>query len=144
MSLFLFNCRLIESARVQLFSCRGEVEKNCRSGAAFFHGPQIVLQSRNPFTDPALSSPDTFAAQTGQVTNDVGNTVIVPKDGESFTDTMKRAAAHGKTVTQDQINKELATAPKKAATVLAAAPAIGAGGAAALAVPGEVVDFAMK
>ncbi len=52
MSLFLFNCRLIESARVQLFSCRGEVEKNCRSGAAFFHGPQIVLQSLKKLRGP--------------------------------------------------------------------------------------------
>jgi hypothetical protein len=81
---------------------------------------------------------------SGQVTNDVGNTVIVPKDGESFADTMKRAAAYGKTVTQDQINKEMATAPKKAATVLAAAPAIGFGGAASLAIPGEIADVAMK
>ena len=72
------------------------------------------------------------------MTNDVGNTVIVPKDGESFADTMARAAAHGKTVTQDQINREMATAPKKVATVVGAAPVIGAGGTALLAAPGEV------
>ena len=64
--------------------------------------------------------------------------MIVPKDGESFADTMKRAAAYGKTVTQDQINKEMATAPGKVATTLAAAPAIGFGGAASLAAPGEI------
>ena len=58
------------------------------------------------------------AAPSGEVTNDVGNTVIVPKDGESFADTMKRAAAYGKTVTQDQINKEMASAPGKVATTL--------------------------
>ena len=98
----------------------------------------------NPFNDPALASPESVAAQTGEVTNDVGNTVIVPKDGESFADTMKRAAAHGKTVTQDQRNKEMATAPKKVATVLAAAPAIGFGGTAALAIPGEIAEVAMK
>jgi hypothetical protein len=51
---------------------------------------------------------------------------------------MRRAAAYGKTVTQYQINKELATAPKKAAQVLAAAAGIGVGGAAALAAPGEI------
>ncbi len=78
------------------------------------------------------------AAPSGEVTNDVGNTVIVPKDGESFADTMKRAAAYGKTVTQDQINKEMASAPGKVATTLAAAPVIGAGGAASLAAPGEI------
>src|SRR5690242_8874056 len=66
----------------------------------------------NPFDEPLLSEKlEAEAAQAGQVTNDVGNTVIVPKEGESFADTMKRAAAYGKTVTQDQINKELATAP---------------------------------
>jgi len=69
---------------------------------------------------------ETQAQNTGQITNDVGNTVIVPKENESFADTMKRAAAYGKTVTPQQINAELATAPKKAATVLAAAPVIGA------------------
>ncbi len=86
----------------------------------------------NPFNDPALASPESVAAQTGQVTNDVGNTVIVPKDGESFGDTMRRAAAYGKTVTQDQINKEMVTAPGKVATTLAAAPVIGAGGVASM------------
>src|SRR5690242_6624028 len=86
----------------------------------------------NPFVDPALSSPESVAAQTGQVTNDVGNTVIVAADGESFADTMNRAAAYGKTATQDQISKETATAPKEAAEVLAAAPAIGFRGAVAL------------
>jgi hypothetical protein len=95
----------------------------------------------NAFDEPLMSEKAEDAiAQTGTTTNDVGNTVIVPKEGESFSDTMKRAAAYGKTVTQDQINKELATAPKKAAEVLAAAPMIGAGGAAALAAPGELYN----
>ena len=80
----------------------------------------------------------TPVSTAGQQTNDVGNTVIVPKDGESFADTMKRAAAYGKTVTQSDIDKEMATAPKKVAETLAAAPAIGVGGAALLAVPGEL------
>jgi hypothetical protein len=73
----------------------------------------------------------------GQQTNDVGNTVIVPQDGESFQDTMRRAAAYGKTVTPGQINAEMRTAPAKAAETLAAAPAIGAVGTAALAGVGE-------
>lgn len=86
----------------------------------------------------AQAQAPTQGPPSGTMTNDVGNTVITPKPGESFADTMKRAAAYGKTVTQDQLNKEEATMPGKAATVLAAAPAIGAGGAAALAAPGEV------
>ncbi len=95
----------------------------------------------NPFNEPLMSEKlEAQAAQAGQITNDVGNTVIVPKEGESFADTMKRAAAYGKTVTPQQINAELATAPKKAATVLAAAPAIGAAGTAALASPGEAIS----
>ena len=92
----------------------------------------------NPFDEPLMSEKaEAKAAQSGTITNDVGNTVIVPKDGESFLDTVRRAAAHGKTVTQDQINREMATAPGKVATVVGAAPVIGAGGAALLAAPGE-------
>jgi hypothetical protein len=72
-------------------------------------------------------------AQSGAQVNDVGNLVITPRLGESFGDTMKRAAAYGKTVTPDQLNAEEATIPGKAATVLASAPAIGATGTAALA-----------
>src|SRR5205809_192697 len=51
----------------------------------------------------------------GEQVNDVGNKVIVPKEGESFADTMKRAAAYGKTVTPEQINAEVRTMPDKAA-----------------------------
>ena len=76
--------------------------------------------------------------ESGQLVNDVGNTVIVPKDGESFADTMTRAAAHGRTVSQQEINREVATMPGKAATVLAAAPVIGATGTAAGAAVNEV------
>jgi hypothetical protein len=94
-----------------------------------------LMQQQPQSTDPS---------QSGQVTNDVGNTVITPKDGESFADTMKRAAAQGQQTTPDQINREIATMPGKAATVLAAAPAIGAGGATALAAPGELADLAIK
>jgi hypothetical protein len=77
---------------------------------------------------------------TGEQINDIGKTVIVPKEGESYSDTMARAAAQGKKTTQQDINDEVATAPKKAAEVLAAAPVIGAAGAASLAAPGEIVQ----
>jgi hypothetical protein len=111
-----------------------------------------------PASQPTQSAPTDYLSQleqqsakpaqqatpSGQVTNDVGNSVITPKDGESFSDTMKRAAAQGKQTTPDQINKEIATMPSKAATVLGAAPVIGAGGAAALAAPGELADLAIK
>jgi hypothetical protein len=87
---------------------------------------------------------ETDPKKTGEITNDVGNKVIVPKDGEDFADTMKRAVAHYQSMTPEQrqsaINKETATIPGKAATVIGAAPVIGAGGAAALAAPGEVVQ----
>ena len=99
----------------------------------------------NPFDEPLLSEKvEAQQAQAGQVTNDVGNTVIVPKDGESFADTMKRAAAYGKTVTPSQVNAELKTAPEKAAEVVGAAPTIGAGGTAMLAIPGELTELAIK
>lgn len=73
----------------------------------------------------------------GEEKNDVGETVIVPQDGESFLDTMKRAAAHGGQVQQSDIDKEMATAPKKVAETLGGAPVIGFGGATALAGAGE-------
>ena len=79
------------------------------------------------------------ATPSGQITNDVGNTVIVPKDGESFSDTMKRAAAQGQKTTPDQINREIATMPGKAATVVGAAPVMGAAGTAGLAGMGEMM-----
>src|SRR5579864_7805259 len=84
------------------------------------------------------SAPNSGSEQAGQQTNDVGNTVIVPKDGESFADTMERAVAFGKTVTQSDIDKEMATAPKKVAETLVAAPVLGAAGAGLLTVPGEL------
>jgi hypothetical protein len=78
----------------------------------------------------------------GEQTNELGNKVIVPAEGESFADTMKRAATYGKTVTPRQINQEMATAPRKAAQVLAAAPLMGAVGAGSLAAPGELISYA--
>jgi hypothetical protein len=77
--------------------------------------------------------------QPGEQINDVGNRVIVPKEGESFSDTMNRAAVYGKTVTQGQINAEVQTMPGKVATVLGAAPVIGAAGAAGLAGAGALI-----
>lgn len=77
------------------------------------------------------------SSSTGTETNDLGKAVIVPKDGESFEETMRRAAASGANVTQQDIDDEMKTAPRKAAEVAVAAPAIGATGAAALAAAGE-------
>ena len=37
---------------------------------------------------------------SGQQTNELGKAVIVPKDGESFADTLARAAQYGKSVSQ--------------------------------------------
>jgi hypothetical protein len=72
------------------------------------------------------------------LTNEVGNKVIVPVPGESFDKTMKRAVAYGKTVTQEQLSREEKTMPAKAATALAAAPIMGAAGAAGGAALNEV------
>ncbi len=82
--------------------------------------------------------------KTGEMVNDVGNKVIVPKDGESFADTMKRAVAYHNSLTPEQrqaaINKEVATMPRKTAETLGAAATIGAVGPAVLAIPGEVAE----
>lgn len=102
----------------------------------------------DPFAEFGGVQNDTSAEDdsrnSGEIINDVGNRVIVPKVGESFADTMARAAAHGKTVTPDQLNREERTMPGKAATTLAAAPVIGAAGAAALAAPGEAMQAAKQ
>jgi len=91
------------------------------------------------YTLEQSSSPD----QSGQITNDVGNQVIVPKEGEDFSDTIKRAVAYNKSLTPQQrqaaIDKEAATIPEKANEVSAAAAGIGLAGPALLAAPGEVV-----
>ncbi len=99
-----------------------------QSGAVM-SSPAQEQQPQSPATndepDYAALAAQNGALQTGgetpgEQTNDVGNTVIVPKEGESFADTMKRAAAQGKKTTPEQINKELATAPEKVAEVGAA------------------------
>lgn len=85
------------------------------------------------------SAPD----QSGQVTNDVGNVVTVPKPGEDSSDTIKRAIVYQKSLTPQQrdeaIAKETATMPAKAAETLGAAAGIGVAGPALLAAPGEGV-----
>jgi hypothetical protein len=83
-------------------------------------------------------------AQSGAQVNDVGNLVITPRQGESFADTMQRAAAYGKTVTPQQINAEVQTIPGKAAATLAAAPTLGVAGTAALAGTGELASYGFR
>jgi hypothetical protein len=79
----------------------------------------IAQTAETPFSD---------APDTGEVTNDVGNTVIVPKEGESFSDTMQRAVVQGRKTTPAMLNAEERTMPAKVAQTVAAAPLIGAGG----------------
>ena len=81
-------------------------------------------------------------SKTGYLTNDVGNRVIVPLDGESFSDTVKRAIQYHKSLSPDQqqqaMQREVATMPKKTAQTLGAAAGIGVAGPAALAGVGEL------
>ena len=79
------------------------------------------------------------ATKAGGTVVKADNTFTVkPTEGESFLDTMKRAAAAGKSVTPETITQQTKTGLKEAPAVLAGAPLIGAGGAAALAAPGEI------
>jgi hypothetical protein len=57
----------------------------------------------------------------GAIINDVQNRVIVPTQGESFLETMQRAAAQGQRTTPEQINKEIATMPEKVGETLGVA-----------------------
>jgi len=82
--------------------------------------------------------------KTGEIINDVYQKVIVPKDGESFSDTVKRAVAYHKSLTPEQqqaaLDAEAKTAPKKAIQTLGAAATIGAVGPAVMALPGEIAE----
>jgi len=82
--------------------------------------------------------------KTGEITNDVGQKVIVPKDGESFADTLKRAVAYHKSLSPAQqqaaLDAETATIPTKTAQTLGAAATIGVVGPAMLAAPGEIAE----
>ena len=94
---------------------------------------QAGFQIAPPAGTPSIPNPRDQYTNPGTQTNEIGNPVTVPAPGESFADTMTRAAQQGQRTPQSQIDAEMATAPGKAATVLAAAPAIGAAGAGALA-----------
>jgi hypothetical protein len=87
---------------------------------------------------------ETDPRKTGEITNDVGQKVIVPKDGESFSDTLKRAVAYHKSLTPEQqqaaLDAETKTIPKKTAQTLGAAATIGSVGPALLAAPGELAE----
>jgi hypothetical protein len=76
---------------------------------------------------------------SGQATDYAGNRMIVPRQGasffdrgESFEDTMKRAVEAGRNMTPEELSKAAQDDRKLAPVVLAAAPLIGAGGAAAI------------
>jgi hypothetical protein len=84
---------------------------------------------------------------SGQVTNDVGQQVVTPQPGESFTDTVNRAKALQKQreaagTQQQALNAESATIPAKTAQTLGAAATIGGVGPAILAAPGEIAGLA--
>lgn len=99
-------------------------------------------------TPPATTDP----RQTGEITNDVGQKVIVPKDGESFSDTMKRAVAYHKSLTPQQqqaaLDAETKTIPAKALEAGIGGPlaAVGsyAAGAMGLDAPSALYDLAVK
>lgn len=82
--------------------------------------------------------------QSGEIINDVGQKVIVPKNGESFSDTLKRAVAYHNSLTPEQrkaaLDAETKTMPKKVAQTLGAAATIGTVGPALLAAPGEIAE----
>lgn len=80
------------------------------------------------------AEPDTTTTdprKTGEITNDVGQKVIVPKDGESFSDTMKRAVAYHKSLTPEQqqaaLDAEAKTMPAKAVEAGIGGPLAAAG-----------------
>lgn len=100
------------------------------------------VTANGPIANASASSQSNDPSQTGELTNDVGQKVIVPKAGESFADTVKRAIQYHNSLTPEQqqaaLNAESSTIPTKTAQTLGAAATIGAAGPAALAMPGEL------
>jgi hypothetical protein len=134
---------------------RSKPARVIRSGAANFSGenimPQSALEELANMPDP---QPQSTQSQSGSALDDLINTpdpveqgltknadgsfVVTPKDDESFADTMKRAAAMGKTVTPAQLQSQTQKGIKQIPTVLGAAATAGVAGPAALAAPGEI------
>lgn len=119
----------------------GDIFQQISSGGGQAAPPQPQTAGADIFQ--SLSSgayqPDTGATpDTGLTRNPDGSFVVTPKEGESFSDTMRRAAAMGKTVTPQQIQSQTVKGLKEAPAVLAAAPVIGAAGAASGAAVNEV------
>jgi hypothetical protein len=74
----------------------------------------------------------------GTVVHDDGSFQVTPLEGESFAATMQRAANAGKSVTPEVLRSQGIKGLKEAPLVMAAAPLMGAGGAAALAGGAEI------
>jgi hypothetical protein len=81
---------------------------------------------------------DDYKKAGGTPVNSDGSFSVQPLEGESFLDTMKRAANAGKTVSPDLIQSQTIKGLKEAPVVLASAPTMGAAGAAGIAGIGEV------
>ena len=85
----------------------------------------------------------------GQMTNDVGNPVVVPLPGESFENTMKRARDRFQSLSSEEQQQEIAreTRPKdlaiKTGAALGGAATAGIAGPALLAIPGEAASAAL-
>ena|ERR1700679_396198 len=119
--------------------------------------PQQAAQPSSPAQPPAVPQGVSFDFSksqpldpqnvSGEAKGDTGSTIIVPKDGESFADTVKRATDRVKQNPQ-QVEKEIAdeSTPKnlasKTAETLGGAAAIGFGGPALMATPGELAGMA--
>jgi hypothetical protein len=81
-------------------------------------------------------------SQTGYEEHPDGYRIIVPKEGESFSDTVKRAIQYHQSLTPEQqkdaMNREMAHPVRKVAKTLGVAAGIGVAGPAALAGAGEI------
>jgi len=122
----------------QLASQDAANQKHDQAAASQNNGDVFSQIAANGGKVPDASTPQ----QSGEVKNDVGATVIVPKEGEDFYDTIERAKQRVQQKPQEvqaDIAKE--TTPKniasKTAQTLVAAPVIGAAGAATIAGAGE-------
>jgi hypothetical protein len=78
----------------------------------------------------------------GTVVHDDGSFQVTPMAGESFADTMKRAANAGKSVSPEVLRSQTIKGLKEAPAVLAAAPVAGFAGAGALTAVGAAGGMA--
>lgn len=106
--------------------------------------PQGFVPDQPPTEEPPKSFNDPRVGKLGYYVNGDGNTVIAPKEGEGYLDTVKRAIVHSQTMSPEEreasLNRETSNLGAKVAGTMGDATAMGFGGAALLALTADTPE----